>query len=51
MSEKVVPPIKKVPKGDGVKQGSANTTLTTPNDISGKMWSSASETGSMFGKK
>ena len=49
--EKVVPPIKKVPKGDGVKQGSANSTLTTPNDQSGKIWSSGSETGSLMGRK
>ena len=50
--EKLIPPIKKVPKGDGVKQGSANTTLTTPNEASsGKVWSSGSEGGSLFGKK
>ena len=31
MSEKLVPAVKSVPRGDGVKQGSANKTLTTPN--------------------
>jgi hypothetical protein len=49
--EKIVPPIKKVNKADGVKQGSANTTLTTPNDVEGKVWSTGSETGSIMGKK
>jgi hypothetical protein len=29
--DKVSPPTKKIPRGDGVKQGSANKTLTTPN--------------------
>ena len=49
--EKIVPPIKKVPKADGIKQGSANTTLTTPNDTEGKFWSKGNQTGSIFGGK
>ena len=52
MSEKIVPPIKAVPKADGVKQGSSHTTITTPNQAAdGKFWSKGSETGSLFGKK
>ena len=31
MGEKLTPAVKKVGRADGVKQGSANTTLTTPN--------------------
>jgi hypothetical protein len=51
MAEKIVPPIKSVPKADGVKQGSANTTLTTPNDVANKIgWSKGTETGSIFKK-
>ena len=51
MAEKIIPPIKSVPKADGVKQGSANSTLTTPNDVSNKIgWSGGSETGSLFKK-
>ena len=49
--EKLVPPIKAVPKADGVKQGGANTTITTPNDVAGKVWSKGTESGSIFGKK
>lgn len=31
MSEKITPATKKVAKADGLKQGTANTTLTTPS--------------------
>lgn len=49
MSEKIIPPIKAVPKSDGVKQGSSHTTLTTPNDVGNKIgWSKGSETGSIM---
>jgi hypothetical protein len=47
MAEKLVPPIKKVPTSDGVKKGSANTVLTTPNDNESKVWSK-DETGKIF---
>ena len=50
MSEKIVPPIKAVPKADGVKNGSSNTTLTTPNDKQGQVWSKGTESGSIFRK-
>ena len=50
--EKIVPPIKKVPKADGVKMPSAHTTITTPNPIENKIgWKTGDETGSIFGKK
>lgn len=49
--EKLIPPIKSVPKADGVKSGSANSTLTTPNDVANKIgWSKGTETGSIFKK-
>ena len=51
MAEKIVPPIKKVNKPDGVLKGSSYETLTTPNDNEGKVWSKGGETGSIFGKK
>lgn len=48
MAEKLVPPIKKTDRADGVKQGSANKTLTTPNDSEGKVWSKGSQTEKIF---
>ena len=51
MAEKVVPHTKAVPRADGVKQGSANTVLTTPNDVANKIgWSKGTEAGSIFKK-
>lgn len=48
MSEKLVPPTKKVPRADGIKQGSADTVLTTPNDNESKVWSKKDENGKIF---
>lgn len=51
MAEKIIPPLKAVPKADGIKQGSSNTTLTTPNDVANKIgWSKGTESGSIFKK-
>lgn len=52
MSEKITPVSKPVPRKGGVKQGSENTTLTTPNHEGNKYWSNGKdETKSIMGKK
>ncbi len=36
MADKICPPVKTVPKSDGIKMGSANTTMTTPDPVFGR---------------
>jgi len=57
MAERLTPPSKPVARKDGIKMGSANSTLTTPNPTFGRyMGSGASGSAvkagsSLFGKK
>lgn len=49
MAEAVTPPTKKIPRGDGVKQGSANKTLTTPTqNTDGRYWGDGKVDKSLF---
>lgn len=36
MADKICPPVKSVGKSDGMKMGSANSTLTTPDPVFGR---------------
>jgi len=52
--DKINPATKPVGKADGIKQGSANSTITTPNFDSkngNKNFASGNETGKIFSKK
>lgn len=54
VADKINPATKPVGKSDGIKQGSANSTLSTPNfDMTNgnKNWSTGSEGGKIFSKK
>ena len=57
MADRISPPSKPVARKDGIKMGSANSTLTTPNPTFGKYignytpGSAVKEGGSLFGKK
>ena len=54
MADKINPATKPVGKSDGIKQGSANSTLTTPNFDSkngNKNWSDSKETSKIFSKR
>jgi hypothetical protein len=57
MSEKLTPPSKTVARKDGIKMGSSDTTLTTPNPTFGRYFggnqsgASTKEPGSLFRKK
>ena len=57
MAEKITPPTRKIPRADGLKMPSANSTLTTPNPTfgrytgSGKSGAEAKGEGTIFGKK
>ena len=51
MGEKITPAVKSVPRSDGLKKGSANSTLTTPDMGENKVWSSDKEQkNKIFGK-
>ena len=41
--EKIAPAVKPVPRQGGIKQGSANSHLTTPNHEGSKYWSSGKD--------
>lgn len=43
MAEKLVPATKPVPRADGMKNGSANKTTTTPNHTDAKYWNREKE--------
>ena len=52
--DRINPPTKPVGKSDGIKQGSANSTLTTPNfdaKNGNKNWAGGKEGGKIFSKK
>lgn len=57
MAEKLTPPSKPVARKDGIKMGSSNSTLTTPNPTFGRYFgsdkpgSAAKGEGTLFGKK
>lgn len=36
MADKICPPVKSVGKSDGIKTGSANSTMTTPDPVYGR---------------
>lgn len=36
MADKICPPVKTISKSDGIKMGSANTTMTTPDPVFGR---------------
>jgi hypothetical protein len=50
MSEKHTAATRPVPKSDGLQKGGSYTTLTTPNDREGKVWSKGNETGKIMSK-
>ena len=57
MAERLTPPSRPVARKDGIKTGSSNSTLTTPNPTFGKYigdytpGSTAKGEGTLFGKK
>lgn len=57
MADKICPPVKSVPAGDGIKMGSAYSTLTTPDPVYGRYFgadtpgSNAVDSSKIMGKK
>lgn len=57
MADKVCPPVKSVPKSDGIPMGSSHATLTTPDPTYGRYFgadtpgSQAVDSSKIMGKK